>query len=183
MSVWGRYLALGSGAAPEPLVPYLQYVRTNYSNFALVLYDWVYDLADTWELVFKQNGQGGTWPRLVATQTSMDGAALFSQYTLDGSNPGMTFVYNGANSRFVSYSSPYDYDSYYKLRCSAGDISILKGSSLSSITELAGETVFDAAEGDTGLPIYLFTDSSQSRFVLDVNFYSLTAWRRGIKIH
>lgn len=182
MSIWGKMLSLG---VSQSKISYLQYIRTNYSDFSITFSNWEYDLADTWELVYKQERtpiEFGNWPGIIGTRVG-NYSKLYVQYNLWNYRTVINFAYNGtwAGDANVSFNSPFDYTNYYKIRCAAGNFSILKGSSLDDISTVAGTKIFTTASGNTGEPIVLCPLSGPYR--LDNSIYGLTVWRNNEKIH
>ena len=165
-------------------MPRLEWIRTKYVAFDIVLSNWIYRTSDKFEFIYKQHANPiGQWPAFLFTE-QRNQAAIIIQYNLYSNRRVMNFGHGGSWSgdSSYSYSSPLDNDNYYKIVVDGSDIGLFKGADMDDMSErVITATLGTASDIDT-LPIkFLPLVSSNSKF--DIYFYSLKVWRNNILIH
>jgi hypothetical protein len=156
-----------------------EWINPNRTSLAFTLDNWLYDLSDNFELVYKMIDNprlNGDWPFILGTGGAHN-AKLFTQYNLWGGRKVLNISYNGTYSGdgAVAYETPYDYTNYYKLTCVNGTFKLLRGATLDNITEEVFTLAFTSSSGATN-EVVKFLAAFNTSTTLDINIYSLDVY-------
>ena len=162
---------------------YVEYLRTNYSSAQIELSNWIYRTSDSFSAVLRMadNPRARTdWPTLCGTNMDNPNNTLFIEWNLWSGRTVINVSHGGAYSgdNYYSYSSPYDYNGYYRIRLEGSNFYIDKGDTPDMFVNIVSTTIGSTSDMDTDT-VKFFRGARPA----DIMLYNVTVYRAGDKIH